>query len=753
MIPQGVVKIMDKGEKAMRSKVKKIGTVIVSFLIVAVLVTAVITQLMIAPSGNERYFSGAAERYCSNLISAGFPRDYAVALTELHLLHPTWDFTPLLITEQNSTYTWSYVIEQETADGELNVIYSTQKYAAYHHPTNKELYDSGYYQASVETVEYFMDPRNFLNELDIFQFYTLSGSEKATLEQVQAVLAGTFMEEGVLENGVSYAEYFMTLGKEFDINPIFLAAKVRQEQGTRGTSPIISGVCGTKLVDFYVNQTEKTDSGSEIRPPKAGTVSEADLLAYNGYYNHFNIGATGTGVFQIYQNAMKRAKTGTAAMAEEWGDGGAWNTRWKALYGGAYFLKKNYIERYQSTVYLQKFDVDGRASSNFSHQYMTSVFGAMGEARSLYQSLATVDALDAPASFLIPVYAGMPETECKDPSNGSCSVTAQATTKFDYQSELTAPQRQSASNEPLYLTVEAYPNATIKLGGVVTHTNRVEGLEYAWNGGAWQTASDSKNLNVSLFVDAPESSSHILVIRGKSCYDTTGSSPQTVNSYFLFAVIYVQVTPPPNVKLSFEVGNTLTERTLYAGNETTLPPCDAPDFAGWYGSDGSFLPAGSTIKPEADLSFSAIFLDWKIADGAAISTRGNSPTLRFSLFLRKNEYLLLSERAWISLGATVVTESGRKELDTVSTKTLMSSSGKEWVRADAETPRLSSLELEHNYSAEFYAILHYTDGTQKKLSSPLSPTRTAKQVAAAALADSTAGYSEEEAAFLQSVIK
>ena len=60
----------------------------------------------------------------------------------------------------------------------------------------------------------FVSPKgvNFLNETDIFQFYTLSGGENGTIDAVEAVLAGTFMENAVLENGMTYASYFTIRG-------------------------------------------------------------------------------------------------------------------------------------------------------------------------------------------------------------------------------------------------------------------------------------------------------------------------------------------------------------------------------------------------------------------------------------------------------------------------------------------------------------------------------------------------------------
>ena len=86
-----------------------------------------------------------------------------------------------------------------------NIISSSEAYAAYRHPTNTELYDSSYYQVSAEGLSYFMDPRNFLNETDVFQFFDLSAAEEVSIAAVESVLAGTFMEEAMLENGKNFS--------------------------------------------------------------------------------------------------------------------------------------------------------------------------------------------------------------------------------------------------------------------------------------------------------------------------------------------------------------------------------------------------------------------------------------------------------------------------------------------------------------------------------------------------------------------
>lgn len=740
----------------MQATLRKRIIAIATVAVIVLLVVALAVPLVLRVSGSERYFSGEAEVYYNSLIERGFPQDYAVSLTELHLLHPNWEFEPLLITEEEPQYTWNYVIDKETEKGETNVVYSNSQYAAYHHPLNRELYDSGYYQASRATVEYFMDPRNFLNETDIFQFYTLSGADNHSTDAVEAILAGTFMENTKLENGMTYAAYFVELGKELDVNPVFLAAKVRQEQGSTGISPIISGTCGSKLWEFYRDQTEKTDTGQAVLPPATG-YTQADLLALNGYYNYFNVGATGKGVFQIYYNAMQYAQKGTAAMSGVWGGSPAWNTRWKALYGGTYFLKTSYIDCYQSTVYLQKFNVDSRASTNFNKQYMTAVFGAMSEGRALYQSFATLDALDAPATFLIPVYGEMPTKPCADPANGKRQDLAQATVKYSYQTDLTAPQRVSAQDAAIYATHKIYPGASLKLDGTFSHDYTVERLEYAWDGGEWQTASNTDKLDISLFIHFPENTSHILTIRGKATYDVTrNGSTQTVHTYVLCGVIYVNVVTPPSVTLSYEVGNTTTERTLYAGSTVTLPLCEASDFAGWYGSDGSFLPSGADFVIESDLTYSAVFLEMKALDGAALNLSGESPALRFSAVMDADAYrtLTANDPDAVRLTASVLRNGSSVQTDVPLIGELQTANGQEWVSLSLDTPALLESNLDAGYRTIFYAELYYTNGSTATVSTEdTADTRSARQVAQAALDDPHTRYPAATLSQLRSILE
>ena len=721
----------------MHKRIKQLKKWMFPSLLIMIVFSVLVFQLIFPAGASDRFFAGEAEEYYQDLQKLGFPEDYAAALTELHLLHPNWTFTPLLVTQEESQYTWNYVIDKEHEKAYNNIIYSSDTYSAYHHPTNKELYDSGHYQVSREALEYFMDPRNFLNETDIFQFYSLSGSTSNAECSVKAILSGTFMENAMLENGMTYAQYFVQLGEELDINPIFLATKVRQEQGVAGASPLISGKCGDKLAEL----------ADSIQ------YDEDELLAYNGYYNYFNINATGNGTFQIYLNAMKYAKEkGTSAMADEWSEGGAWNTRWKALYGGAYFLMNSYIGRYQSTVYLQKFNVDSRATNNFAHQYMATVHGAMSEARMLFQSFSTMNLLDDEANFLIPVYEGMPLSPCPDPAAGACNQTAQATARYEYHTEISDPIRYSASTSPIYLEAQLYSGESLAISGSVTHKYNIEGMYYAWDGGEWNKASDGNTIQTSFLCDATENTTHILVIRGTASYQTAAKDALRTN--FLYAVIYVHVIARPNVNVTYYDGEKMTRETYLYGSRITLPQSQNADFIGWKGSDGTFLPSDAEIELLEDLSFSAVCWDYRQLEGAALVNYENMPRLRFSAVMRKEDYEFLSELSDSDFSYQVSLQDNGQ-----ATTLILSEAGtsflledEEWVRLDALTAPLKQDAYETNYSASFYATVRYTNGTTALLpASGLPSERSAKDVATASLADKTVAYSQTLLTLLHSI--
>ena len=696
---------------------------------------------LIWANADTRYFEGEAEAYYQELLDIGFPEDYAHSLTELHLLHPNWSFTPLLITEGNSLYRWDYIIEQETTDPSLNLISSNQNYIAYRHLFNLETYDSGYYQASKAAVEYFMDPRNFLNETDIFQFYNLSAVHNIGIEEVEAVLAGTFMEDVILENGKTFAEYFLEIGQELDVNPVYLAVKARQEQGVAGSSPVLSGECGTLLAEYYANGTQTSESGNKVLAPSDG-YTEEELLALNGYYNFFNIKASGNGLFTIYYNAMKRAQSGTADMSEEWGSP-AWDTIWKSMWGGAYTIKTSFIDRYQNTIYLQKFNVDSRAADrNFWGQYMQNVAGSLTESRTLFGAFASSGVIDGPCNFVIPVYEGMPKNACKDPAGGTCSYLAQATNKYDCPVFFSIPSLLTNQNT-VYQSFARYPDQTIRLRGLVDHSYGVNRIEYRWDDGEWQTLCQDSKFDVT--IPLPEGSvpdtSHILVLRTIADYNHNDSSKKS-NWSVLSAVFYVNICERPNINISIENNETQTTTLHKAGTAFTLPVCEEENFVGWYGSDNTLMPSGGIISPEEDITYTALYMQFEAMSGAALAFPEDETHLRFYAAAETQALEKIADTTGsISFFATMVNENGTEESTPVTFGGTDESFETTWQVLSADTNALDENSYSTNYSMRFWAVCTYSDGSvQASTPNGIYCQRSATQVAKAALADTTIQY-------------
>ena len=731
----------------MKRKSKKLVLALVCTLLAVCLVGGVILVV----SGNTRYFEGEAEEYYQSLLSQGFPEEYARPLTELHLLHPEWSFTPLLITEGNSLYRWDYVIDQEAKDAETNLISGNDDYRAYRHATNKETYDSGYYQASVAAVKYFMDPRNFLNETDIFQFYDLSAAHTVGIEEVEAVLVGTFMKDATLENGKTFAEYFLEVGQELDVNPVYLAVKARQEQGGDGISPVLGGQCGTLLAEYYENGTQISESGNKVLAPSEGYTAE-ELKALDGYYNLFNIKASGNGLFAIYYNAMKRAQSGTEDMAEAWGSP-AWDTLWKSLWGGTYTIKTSFIDRYQNTIYLQKFNVDSRASDrNFWGQYMQNVAGALTESRTLFGAFASSGVLDGPCSFVIPVYEGMPSKACADPAGGRCSYLATAPEKYESSAFFSSPILQT-SKTTVYDTLRVHSDDSIHLRGIMTHSYGVLRIEYRWDSGEWQTLCEGDKFDIKLPIEFEVDTTHILTLRTIAGYDHTESTKKS-NWSVLSAVFYVNVVERPKINISIEDNENKTVTLHRAGTAFTLPTCEEKNFVGWYGSDNTLMPSGGVVSPEEDVTYTALYMRFEQMRGAALVFPADETHLRFYAAAEMATLDKISATdATVSFFATVVSENGAEETTPVMLGGSEDAFDTAWRTLSADTKALDKNSYGANYSMRFWALYTYSDGSvQAFMPDGIYCQRSAAEVATAALADTTVQYDNDIIEHLMQIV-
>lgn len=126
----------------------------------------------------------------------GFPESYRPYLEELQKKHPNWKFTPLLI-----DLDWTYVINQENQFGK-NLVpksYSDRWKNTTPGQYNVEV-DSGWVDCSRRAIEYTMDPRNFLNEVRMFQFEGLSYDESTNhADGIEKILYGTEFHNRIVD--------------------------------------------------------------------------------------------------------------------------------------------------------------------------------------------------------------------------------------------------------------------------------------------------------------------------------------------------------------------------------------------------------------------------------------------------------------------------------------------------------------------------------------------------------------------------
>lgn len=290
---------------------------------------------------------------------ADFPESYRGALEALAATHPNWIFV-----RQDTGLDWATVVANEMEGGRSLIPASFPAYM------QNGLFSKSWAYASEDTLEYYLDPRNWLTESGIFQFEQLTyNASYQTQEGIQNFLGGSFMQGNLPDEAVTYASVFFETGVALKVSPIHLACRVYQEQGKNGSSPLISG----------------------------------KYPGYEGYYNYYNIGASGSSDEQVFVSGLEKARKE------------GWNTVRASLSGGAKFISEKYILRGQDTLYLQKFDVDSSYDGLYWHQYMQNICAPSSEGSNIRKLYAEAGVLDNPFMFRIPVYNNMLEGPCPKP--------------------------------------------------------------------------------------------------------------------------------------------------------------------------------------------------------------------------------------------------------------------------------------------------------------------------------------------------
>ena len=145
-------------------------------------------------------FAFAADEEFEKEIAA-FPESYKPYLRSLHEAHPKGKFEPF-----NTGLDWQEAVDNQFGKkstinntSDASDIFKSKASGHYNYTTGKYInMDSGYAAASKLAIEYYMDPRNFLNDKSIFMFEQLSFSDDYTVSSVETVLKGTFMYNTII---------------------------------------------------------------------------------------------------------------------------------------------------------------------------------------------------------------------------------------------------------------------------------------------------------------------------------------------------------------------------------------------------------------------------------------------------------------------------------------------------------------------------------------------------------------------------
>lgn len=382
----------------------------------------------------------SAQDFEAYLNAQGFPESYKVQLRALHTKYPNWVFEA-----HHVGLTWDEVVAAENsnhrslvhtnkisswksvADGDYN--WSTGVWSGYD--------TSSWVAASEGIIKYHLDPRNFLDDTYVFQFLKQSyDSNMDYTAGVKKIVSGTFMDGSFTEDGVSksYVSAIIEAGRQSGVSPFTIAGTIRQEQGTNGASGLISG-----------------------------TVKD-----YEGHYNYFNINAYQSGDLSPVQMGLAYAMKTDAATLRPW------NTRSKAITGGAIIYGNSYINIGQDTLYLKKFDLVAKGGY-YNHQYMTNIQAAASEGKTLARAYDETSR-QAALVFKIPVFQNMPSEVAVQPTGSeapnqliqSISVTnGSFSPAFDmYQKSYTVMVPVNATSATIYASAKN-PNASVAGAGTI----------------------------------------------------------------------------------------------------------------------------------------------------------------------------------------------------------------------------------------------------------------------------------------------
>lgn len=474
--------------------------------------------------------------YEATLKKAGFPESYYPYLTYLHKKHPNWKFTAV-----NTNKYFDTAVDKEVGKNYIQSTIPTYR------QSNNLREAPNWYTASKGVVAFYLDPRNYLNEKNIYVFENLSYDE---INHTEDILSQIF--KGSYLNTKTYINYYISAGKTYNISPVHLAARTKQEGGTNSNYDAVSGKVNT-VVDSYdgyvcssyikLNSDNKTGYVSDsdgVNLRKKSTTSSAKLVflrkkqaftlssttkytgtgcsagwykvnvkrTLKGIYNYYNIGAYGS-------NPVLRGLKVAAGYIGEL-DGTPWDTREKAIKYGAKFIAENYTGAGQDTLYFQKFNTG--PSGNYNNQFMTNVTAPASEAISTYDSYNEIGITSKSLSFKIPVYKNMPSNATTLPplgntNNSLSTITIDGTKLSGFDSDVLTYVKY-ISDKTTKVTIKATPSA---------NTSKVEGT------GTINTPNNETTVSIKVTSEVGTSKTYkITLVKVKSADDGKTLSPDEI---------------------------------------------------------------------------------------------------------------------------------------------------------------------------------------------------------------------------------
>lgn len=394
-------------------------------------------------------FLASASEYTDYLVGKGFPQDYADKLSVLHDKYPNWEFEPFA-----TGISWSAAVNGERTPHNKQLIQKQASLSADYYCNCADCMKNGNYviqeagnmvSASQMAVEYYMDPRNWLDEKHIFQFEPAIYDATQTQVGIEAIIASTWMSNANITytstygdvrtctdangNPITYSQAILLAAQNSGVSAYYLASKIVQEVG--GKNPTASGVVGNKSpfvgiynyynIGAYSTGTQglewasgflkaKTatalysldNSGSSIPVAKDQTMTYVDTVGeyyrvrlYTQSGNTYTAGAEG----YVPISALRTTY---------FNYGRPWTDPFKAIYYGATYIANSFL-KYQNTGYLQKFNVNSASGSLYNHEYMKNAEAASKEAVSTYNSYVNAGVIANRKVFYIPVFSDMTE--------------------------------------------------------------------------------------------------------------------------------------------------------------------------------------------------------------------------------------------------------------------------------------------------------------------------------------------------------